>query len=62
MLRGDEEVGKQCSLTAPPPTLVDADGIVAKQFVGKVSIEQLEAQITSVGRITNVRRPVYIHW
>lgn len=46
VLRGDDEVGKQCSLTALPTTLViDAKGIVARQYSGKVPIRQLEAQV-----------------
>jgi len=49
VLRGDEKVGKQCSLSTLPATLIiDQKGIVAKQFAGQVAIEQIEEQVKAL--------------
>ncbi len=46
VLRGDEKVTEQCSLTSLPVTLIiDQQGIVSKQYEGLVEVSQVVEQV-----------------
>jgi peroxiredoxin len=51
VLRGDEEIGEQCSLGPLPSTLIiDQKGVVVKHFKGQMAVEQVEDQVKALLR------------
>ncbi|MBI2504638.1 MAG: TlpA family protein disulfide reductase [Candidatus Latescibacteria bacterium] len=49
VLLGDKQVGEQCSLASLPATLIiDQEGVVAKQYDGRIAVEQVEEQVKAL--------------